>query len=220
MLIDWTVVRAISFDAGGTLLDPWPSVGDVYARVAERHGLHLSPTSLNQQFRAAWRAKSGFDYSRLSWASLVDGVFGGLVPTPLAVELFEDLYDAFAHPEAWRVLPDAVPTLEALRHRHFKMAVVSNWDDRLPRLLEVLHLSRFFDVIVYSFEVGAAKPDPRIFQKAEHALGCAGRAILHVGDSPVEDLSGARAIGWQAVLLRRIESIPQPDIITSLTQLV
>src|SRR5512133_1823564 len=62
-------LQAITFDVGGTLLEPWPSVGHVYAEVAARHGLPgLAPEALNRQFHAAWRALPEFHYTRAEWA--------------------------------------------------------------------------------------------------------------------------------------------------------
>src|SRR5687767_15570112 len=69
-------VRAVTFDVGGTLIAPWPSVGHVYSDVAARHGLRkLDIEKLNKQFAAAWESKTGFDYSRAAWAALVAKTF-------------------------------------------------------------------------------------------------------------------------------------------------
>ncbi len=74
-------IRAVTFDAGGTLIEVWPSVGQVYAEVATRHGVaDLSPDLLNRRFAAAWRAAKDFSYSRADWAALVDATFRGLEP--------------------------------------------------------------------------------------------------------------------------------------------
>ena len=60
-------VRAVFFDAGGTLLYPHPSVGEVYARVAAEHGVKARPDLLNQIFHAVWDQKDG-----LSMAAFTD----------------------------------------------------------------------------------------------------------------------------------------------------
>src|SRR5580700_10426449 len=43
-------IRAVTFDVGGTLIEPWPSVGRVYAEVAARHGLEVAAEDLDRQF--------------------------------------------------------------------------------------------------------------------------------------------------------------------------
>src|SRR3954470_6861500 len=82
-------IRAITFDVGGTLIQPWPSVGHVYASVAARHGLgELSTEVLNRQFAAAWKKLSGFNYSRPEWFQLVNQTFAGLTQTPVSERFF------------------------------------------------------------------------------------------------------------------------------------
>ena len=34
-------VKTVSFDAGGTLLYPWPSVGEIYAERMQAHGMRV-----------------------------------------------------------------------------------------------------------------------------------------------------------------------------------
>ena len=63
--------QAITFDIGGTLIEPWPSVGHVYAEVAARFGLRAEPSELNRRFRDAWRSRQPFDHSRVAWFELV-----------------------------------------------------------------------------------------------------------------------------------------------------
>lgn len=198
-------VQAISFDVGGTLIEPWPSVGHVYAEVAARHGARgLDPDRVTRRFGAAWqRAGAGFDYSRAAWASLVAETLAGLSAVASDPEFFADLYAHFARPDPWRVFDDVVPALTALRRRGLRLAVVSNWDDRLRPLLRALDLERFFDVIAVSCEVGAHKPDPRIFAWATQALGVPPAATLHVGDNWDADVGGARRAGLRAVGLAR-----------------
>ncbi len=198
-------IQAISFDVGGTLIEPWPSVGRVYAEVAARHGERgLDPDKVTRRFAAAWqRAGVRFDYSRTAWARLVAETFAGLSAVAGDPEFFADLYAHFARPDPWRVFDDVVPALSALRRRGFRLAVVSNWDDRLRPLLRALDLERHFEVIAVSCEVGAHKPDPRIFAWAAQALGVPPAATLHVGDSWDADVCGARRAGLRAVGLAR-----------------
>src|SRR5581483_2268722 len=71
-------IQAVTFDVGGTLIKPWPSVGHVYAEVAARHGVkRLQPEALDRQFAAAWRRLRNFNHGREEWAALVDQTFAG-----------------------------------------------------------------------------------------------------------------------------------------------
>ena len=213
-----SAIRAVTLDVGGTLIQPWPSVGHVYAAVASRHGLQLSPEDLNRQFAAAWRTKRDFSHTQSGWSELVDRTFAGLVETPPSRSFFPALYAEFASPSAWRIYDDVLPCLEQLRRRGLKVGAISNWDERLRPLLKDLGLVTWFDAIVISVEAGSAKPHPAIFQRAAHELQTDPAAILHLGDSRVEDFAAARAAGFQALLLRRGEPPRADEQISSLAE--
>jgi len=206
-------IRAVTFDAGGTLIEPWPSVGGVYAAVAARHGWRVAAEALDRQFAAAWAAKKNFGHSRAEWSELVRQTFAGLSPAPPATELFDDLYRHFATAASWRVFDDVPACLQELKRRGLKVGLISNWDGRLRPLLRELQLDRYFDSIVISAEAGAQKPGPEIFRAAAGQLGVPAETILHVGDSPAEDAAGARAAGFQSLLLaRRPSNISLPSL--------
>jgi len=193
-------IKAVTFDVGGTLIEPWPSVGHVYAEVAARHKLkHFSPDQLNARFKTAWRARQTFRHSRNEWAELVTEVFGGTAPPGF----FAELYDRFAQPDAWRIYDDVFPTLDALTSRKIKLAVISNWDERLRPLLHKLKLDDYFEAIAVSLEIGFPKPSPVIFDHAAKSLGLPASSILHVGDSLEMDIAGATAAGFQAIQIHR-----------------
>ncbi|HXT11726.1 MAG TPA: HAD-IA family hydrolase [Candidatus Angelobacter sp.] len=213
-------IKAVTFDVGGTLIEPWPSVGHVYAEVAARHGTEwFSAEELNARFKAAWRARQNFGHSRDEWAQLVEEVFRGAAPNPSGKDFFPELYDQFARPEAWHIFEDVLPALDALASRGIKLAVISNWDERLRGLLKSFELDRYFETVAISCEVGFAKPSPAIFERAALKLGLPAREILHVGDSWEMDVQGARAAGFQAVQIHRAAGNKPEDSIQSLIEL-
>jgi putative hydrolase of the HAD superfamily len=213
-------IQAVTFDVGGTLIDPWPSVGHVYADVARQHGFSdADPEILNRRFAEAWRAKTNFDYSRRVWAEMVARTFDGPEATEVEPSFFADLYNRFASAEAMRIYDDVAPTLEKLRARGLRLGVISNWDERLRPLLGALKLERFFEVVVVSREFGHHKPAPAIFQHALEELGLPGEAVLHVGDSIKEDIEGAERAGLRAVRLDRSSPGSNAEIIRSLADL-
>ena len=110
-------------------------------------------------------------------------------------------------PSLWRSVPgDARPTLDALRGRGYRLAVVSNTPDgaALARLTAA-GLADAFDFVVDSHEVGVEKPDPRIFAIAAHRLALPAASCVHVGDLLSVDVAGARAAGMHAVLVDPME---------------
>ena len=105
----------------------------------------------------------------------------------------------------FRPFEDAAPALTALREAHPRLAVVavSNWDCSLPDVLEAAGLARHLDAVVTSADAGASKPHPAIFELALRAAGAGPLKSVHVGDSPENDLAGARAAGIRCVLIDR-----------------
>ena len=212
-------VRAVTFDVGGTLIKPWPSVGHVYAEVAAKHGRVIQPAVLDQRFRKAWRELKNFNHAREEWTALVDQTFAGLVESPPSKTFFSELYDRFSEPGAWHVFEDVKPALEALSARGINLAIISNWDERLRPLLDKLELSKYFATIAISCEVGFPKPSPVIFEQASRMLRLAPQHILHIGDSAEQDVAGATAAGYQARLLERGPGESRPGVVRSLWEL-
>ena len=70
-------------------------------------------------------------------------------------------------------------------------------------MLARVGLADDLDGVVTSAAVGARKPDPRMFEAALEVAGCAADEALHVGDTPTEDVAGARAAGIRALLIDR-----------------
>jgi putative hydrolase of the HAD superfamily len=212
-------IQAVSFDVGGTLIEPWPSVGHVYAAVAAQHGVSADPDRLNHQFALAWNAKSAFDYSRRSWSQIVSRTFDAGAPALEEMPFFDELYESFSGADVWRIHEDVLPTLEALLDRGLKLAIISNWDERLRPLLTRLKLDGYFDIITISSEIGFHKPSPVIFEEAVKKLGLPSSAVLHVGDSLEEDIHGARRAGLKAVRVDRQRRQTQTDQVNSLHDL-
>jgi putative hydrolase of the HAD superfamily len=195
-------IRAVSFDVGGTLMAPWPSVGHVYARVAAGHiGFSAEPERITRQFVNAWRARGEFDYSREGWMDLVRHSFHGIAE--VSETLFTALYDSFSTHDAWRVYDDVIPTLEALKKADVRLAVISNWDTRLRPTLQSVGLHDYFEAITVSGEHGVNKPAREIFALTARAMKLEPGEILHIGDSHREDFLGARGAGMEAMHLDR-----------------
>jgi putative hydrolase of the HAD superfamily len=218
-------LRAVSLDAAGTLFEVAEPVGETYARVARRHGMRADPAVVERAFRAAFAAAPplafpGASPTRLDaherawWYTIVRQSLGVRTADAAFDACAEALYAHYAAADAWRVFPEVPPTLAALRARGMRLVVVSNFDARLPPLLDALGLAAAFDHVAYSSRAGAAKPDPSIFHAALQAVGVTAADALHAGDAVVDDVEGARAAGVRALLLDRHDRRPPrpPDV--------
>ncbi len=205
-------IRAVFLDAGATLLYPDPPVEEVYGRVFEDDGARFSLGHLRDALTATWieiqRENSGDRYGGVRgepafWRDFLRRVRRLLDGGALSDDAFSRLAQHFRQPAAWAVYPDVVPTLETLAARRMRLAVVSNWDSHLPRLLELHGLARFFHTVSVSAIEETGKPDAEIFRRTCERLGVAAAETLHVGDSLRDDFEGARRAGLQAILLDR-----------------
>src|SRR5678815_3753592 len=132
-------IRAVTLDVGGTLIEPWPSVGDVYAGVAGSFGCpKVNPMQLSAAFGKAWKGRQSFDYSRAAWQQVVDATFAAVTDFKVSTACFGAIYERFGRGDAWRVFEDVEPFLENARRRGMRLALVSNWDERLRGLLTEL----------------------------------------------------------------------------------
>jgi putative hydrolase of the HAD superfamily len=197
-------------------MQPWPSVGHVYSRVAARHGIQSEADRVTRQFVNAWKQRGEFDYSRQGWLDLVRQSFDGMAE--VTEELFIALYDSFSTHDAWKIFDDVLPTLEELQKRGVRLAVISNWDERLRPTLRAVGLHDYFEVITVSGEHSINKPARELFDLTAKALNLPAAQILHIGDSPREDVWGAQNAGFRALHLDR--DTPSLGSVPSLAELL
>jgi HAD superfamily hydrolase (TIGR01549 family) len=98
---------------------------------------------------------------------------------------------------------DVVPALRAIQAAGYRMAVVSNWDITLSRVLRIYEIEQYFEIVLASDVEGFVKPDPRIFAELCRRASLEAAKILHVGDHPLEDVAAAKSAGMSALLIDR-----------------
>lgn len=226
-------IKAVFFDAAGTLIKPARSVGESYAAIAAKHGKEVSSTNITERFRTCFDAAPRLAFpgatedtvaalERDWWKSLVAQVFEPWSPFVRFEEYFAELFAYFASPNAWTLYPEVLETLTSLKERDLILDVISNFDSRLVRILDGLGAGAQFENIFVSSRVGYAKPDGRIFNAALSYHGLAPAQALHVGDSEINDLSGANQAGLKGILVERgkTSAAPASDRINSLRSIL
>jgi putative hydrolase of the HAD superfamily len=205
--------RAVFFDAGETLVHPHPSFPELLSITLRAEGLDVGPELIRQKvhvlsarFEQAAADNELWSITPQRSRTFWDSVYRILLDA-MGIELGEGLaariYDTFTDVSNYRAFPDVERVLERLRSHGFFLGVLSNFEDWLERLLEVLGLSRFFDLRVISGVEGVEKPDPAIFRLALDRAAVAPPEAVYVGDNPFFDVAPAEALGMFAVLLDR-----------------
>jgi len=219
------MIKAIFFDAVGTLFYLSKSVGYHYALVGAEIGLTLDEKRLERAFSSAWKqmpARSAIEGPRQNddkdwWRELVKRVLDECAPSLGELDrdnFFEIAYEHFAEAGVWELYSDVVAMLQELEPQ-FQLAVVSNFDGRLRMILEQLGISKLFKHVFVSSEIGAEKPDPEIFQRALNLIHLSADQVLHVGDDPNRDWKAARAAGLSVFELDRTKNSLR-DLLTML----
>ena len=220
------MIKAISFDAVGTLFYLTHTLGDHYAFVGSEVGLTLDAGQLDRAFHMAWKqmpARPAINGPRLNddkgwWRGLVNRVLDQVAPALSELDrdnFFEIAYEHFAEAGVWELYPEVIDVLEQLRAR-FSLAVISNFDGRLRFILEHLGISKYFRHIFVSSELGADKPDPEIFRRALKLIDRKPSEVLHVGDDSERDWKAAAEDGLSVFQLDRQKNSLR-DLLTILT---
>ncbi len=209
--------KVIFLDAVGTLFGVRGSVGEVYGKLARQAGVEVEAVLLNQTFIQSFKAAPkaifpGVPVAKIPehefrwWQAIATQSFervGVLQQFSDFPSFFAELYAHFATAKPWFVYPDVGVALEYWQRTGVQLGILSNFDQRLYRVLKALDLARFFTSVTISTEVGSAKPDPQIFAAGLEKHDCTATAAWHIGDSLAEDFQGAKQAGLKAFWLRR-----------------
>jgi putative hydrolase of the HAD superfamily len=205
------LITAVFLDALGTLVELQPPAPRLRARLSEA-GFTVS------EERAAAGIAAEIEYYLANHLDGADHASLDDLRDRCAAVMMDALrLDGLDHATArWAMLAalefrpydDVVPALTALRDGGHRLYIVSNWDCSLPEWLGPPRLLDLVDAVVTSADVGAVKPDARIFERALALAGVGPEQVVHVGDSLENDVAGARPLGIRAVLLQRAGEPP------------
>ena len=217
-------VRAVLLDALGTLVELAPPAPRLRRALEARTGIDVGVEAAERGF-AAEISHYLANHMRAGDAAGLERLRDDCAEAMRAAIGRDDLDHATVRAamlEALEFVPfdDVRPALTALRERGLRLVVVSNWDCSLPRWLDRAGVGELVDGAVSSAVVGAAKPAPAVFEAGLELAGCAAAEAVHVGDSPENDVEGARAAGLRAVLVQRKgEPPPGVETVRSLAEL-
>lgn len=209
--------KVIFLDAVGTIIGIKGSVGDVYSQIAREFGVEVPAESLNQAFYESFKEAPPPIFPNAApqdiperefqwWLNVASSTFSKAKALTLFSDFaafFSELYIHFGTRDPWFVYPDVLSNLEKWQKMGVELGILSNFDSRLYSVLQDLGLREFFSSITISTQVGAAKPDLKIFLTALAKHKCHPEDAWHVGDSIKEDYEGAKAVGMRGIWINR-----------------
>ncbi|KAK7053366.1 hypothetical protein VNI00_003992 [Paramarasmius palmivorus] len=214
-------IRLVTFDILHTLITPRAPIHVQYSAVFEPYLGQLPPEEIKRSFKTALKAlqieNPAYEQGSQDWWGEVIrrtalGAGANREDASLS-DIVASLMKRFSSREGYRAFDDAIPTIEKLHELKVSTAVVSNSDSRSRSVLEDLGFPAYLsDTIVLSEEEGIEKPSGEIYRrvleqvsrKQSLARPLAPDQCLHVGDELKADYHGARNIGMEALLLRRL----------------
>lgn len=214
----------IVFDSTGTLMRPDPEAAVVYHEFmvgAIGDSAAVSSGELKLRLREAMRhhfsAESAADPTneereRKRWRDIVDMSMPELDSGTID-EFFSDLWTYFGDPKAWAIYDEVLSLVDHLRASGYRIAVASNFDLRLKRVIEGFPLRERVDQLLISSQVGWSKPNVEFYVQAGRILQLdSPKSALMIGDTKPGDVDAPIKVGWDALHLVR----DRPDALTSL----
>lgn len=217
------MLRAVLFDVDFTLFRPGPELGpDGYLRAGARHGLALDAARYDTarlEALADLQHHPELEHDEEIWVLFTEDILRGMGAEGGAVRACAAaIVREWERHENFFLYEDALPVLDVLRRQGVRIGLVSNGQRDLEEF--VVHHRLDVDVAVGSKTHGYVKPHRSIFERALHTLGAGPSEAAMVGDSPADDIAGARALGMRAILLDRDARHPAgPDVIPTLLAL-
>ena len=204
----------VLFDFWRTLIEPPEDLTVFYrhrvSRILEKEGIG-DPKFVDASTRVYMRLLSTIN--RIRRTRLVE------VPAEYEISLFlnsvgievdrvrDEHLEAYASSmlELTRLKRSVREVLSQLREEGFKLAIVSNtpYHDMVVGKMRRDGILGFFDVVVTSHRVGVRKPKEEIFGYALEVLGGKVDDAVMVGDTPYQDILGAKKVGMRAVWVYR-----------------
>lgn len=215
-------ISVVSFDLTGTLLKPFPSVGDLCVEAMRAQSIPEIPDAREFNARrdtarrvaqANGNSPTSEKGSRDYWRAMLWEIFAGRCNNRQFDIAVDFVYRALSLPEHWKLMPDVTPALEAVRFLGVKTAVLSNGDSRWKKALADKNIAHLFDRIFVSSETGFAKPGQGAFDNLCREMEIPRGELLHVGDTLAEDIVPAVTFGANAVWVpQRANDLPPEGV--------
>ncbi len=199
-------IKAVAFDVFGTIVE----IGDKRRPYKQ----------LMQKIYEAGREKNLKDAELLMSTNIAFSDVPSLFDTNISSEDVSFLEkELLSELSTIKLYPEVLSTLTRLKEAGYKIGLCSNL--ALPYAKPVTDLLPFeLDAYAWSFEVGAIKPEEKIYHRLCDTLNCRPNDVVMVGDTFEADYLGSRNLGMQSFFLDRNRKNPAMESINRLDELL
>jgi len=219
--VDWSQKKAISFDLGYTLITN--KRAHIHYQFLQSKGIELEESDIARTYHlidkefmrlfpkvisTGWYQYFPWFVGRVNYE--LGHCFNLVEQNHFFIQKLEQMkgsIELYWYPFSW-----TRNTLEELRKRGYKLALLSNWDETARPLLRKLDLDSLFDVIIISDEFGKEKPEPSIFSNMLSQLNCRAEEVVYVGDNYYDDVPGAAEVGIETIILNPYDKLGMEEL--------
>lgn len=173
-------VKWVFFDVGSTLVDETEAYHHRIRDMIEGTNITFEQVQEKRRFFAQQNLKGDLEAIK----------YFGLTKTPW-------------HKEDEIPYPNAEDILRYLRRKGYKLGIIANQSAGTAERLRAWGLLKYIDVVAASAELGVAKPDRAIFDKAFELAGCTAKEAVMIGDRLDNDIRPAKKLGMKTVWIRQ-----------------
>ena len=208
--------RAILFDFDGTLAYMQPSHRQLYEQAINEYAESTKLIPVNeisvQDAWVKWTTNDGVEhleysnskenYNELRRQIHIDRLEALSVQKNIKI-IADRIVELESNANFYMLYEDVKETLSALFQENIQMGIVSNHLWNLNDIIKHLGISKYFDCIISSAQIGYRKPHPKIYELALSKIDVPSENVLFVGDNFENDYLGPKKIGLNAILLDR-----------------
>ena len=224
-------MKAVCFDLDGTICDLWEGEGTARIKLIEilSERTEMESDEVSKLYDTKW---ANIKRNYMGW------VAKGMDEVDIREKHMNDVFEILGLETGARQLaelhckttmdgiiiyPDARSVLESMGEKHRLCMITNGPPDWQREKLEKLDITKYFEEIIVSGEIGHHKPSPKIFNEMTQRMGVDPSEIIYIGNDYWKDIVGANGAGWKTAWVNRqgqeIEYVDPTYIIKELSEL-
>lgn len=203
-------IKNIIFDFGGTLVKLNPSRESLCANVLKKLGYRYNEIEISNAYEIVdhiFKQKSLIEFTKIKRKEFYNKYNYKLAELLLIDSQKENfnrlMLQTFQKYRKWEIFDDALSILTKLKESSKNLYILANWDDSIKNICKENRIFQFFNGIYTSFELGAVKPNSKIFISFIKMTKIKPEHSVYIGDEYLADVIGSRTNNFFPLLIKR-----------------